>query len=135
MIGEFKVPRRHKRAGTVEVLAERVYPINPAASVEDPTVATAIVRPGRYPAYRDGEVIYFVFTGQVNERGTSHPVGEDLFLLTTHDTPGDQRVRFPSRRFTPADLAELRAHPIGTEGPGQRLRLHLTDIPDAEPGA
>lgn len=116
----------HEQIGTVDILHQRIYTLDPHADVTDLHAASAVVEPGTYPVYRDGQSIYWMLTGRLNQRG-SHQVGSDMFLLHLHDKPGEQEVRFRSPRFTRHDLTAMLAEPFCTEGPDQRLRFHLPE--------
>jgi len=114
-----------EQVGTVDLLAVRIYPIDPKADVCDMDAPTA-VEPGSYPVYQDGDTRYCLWSGRINERGI-HPFGDGFFEVVAGDRPGDAEVRFPSRRWGPEEFAELLADPVCAEGPGQRLRFHFFD--------
>lgn len=120
-----------RRVGTVELLAERVYPLDPRASVDDATVSTVAVPPGRYPLYRRGEARYWMMTGRLNI-GPINQIGRDMFTLGRPDTGVGPVVRFPSKLFWDGELEQMQAdNPIYQDGSdSQRVRFLLDDVAD-----
>lgn len=115
-----------RRIGSVRVLATRVYTIDPEQDVTNALATTAIVEPGEYPVYRDGDTTYWMLTGHVNKRGFER-LGDGLFAINAGDEASEEEVRFPSKRFGPDEFADLLADPVCVEGPAQRLVFTLED--------
>lgn len=113
------------RVGTVEILRDRVYQIDPTSAALD--ASTAVVTPGVYPLYRDFDCHYWLLTGRLNYRGL-RTLSDGMFAIHQGDDPSGPEVTFPSKRFAPSEWAELLAHEQATEGhPAQRIRITITD--------
>jgi len=110
------------RIGTVDILKRRIYPLD--AESRDQLRSEVVVEPGSYELYRDGLATFWLMRGKLNRRGTWR-LGDGMFSLHPGDEPSDVEVVFPSRRFGPDEWAELIAGVEFTDGPRQRLRLHL----------
>lgn len=107
------------RIGTIEILRQRVYPLNAESRDE------VVVEPGVFNLYRDGGVTFWVMSGRINERFEN--LGGGMFLLHNGDRPSGRKVKFTSKRFTPDEWTDLLTEPGFTEGhPEQRLRVTLT---------
>lgn len=117
----------HKVIGTMEILQLRIYPLDAAAKDPETTVC---VEPGIYGVFQDGDVVYFMLSGRINERGF-HKLGDGLFMLNHGDAPGDVLVSFPTKRLGPKEWADFQADPQCQEGPEQRLRFTLVASTDA----
>jgi hypothetical protein len=112
------------RIGTVEILRQRVYPID--AHSRDEMGQTVIVEPGTFDLYSDGLTRFWLMRGRINRRGFER-LGDGLFLLHQGDVPSDVEVEFSSKRFGPDEWANLLTEPGFTEGHvEQRLRVTLT---------
>ena len=110
-----------ERVGTVEVLRDRVYPLDPTS---DSTLRTTVfVEPGVYPVYRKADAYRWLMTGRINER--NEKISDGLFVLHGGDNPVGQEVTFPSSTYGPEQLADLMAESICQPGPDQRLIFRL----------
>ena len=113
-----------KRAGTVEILRERVYKLDANAG-DHVLAATVWVEPGVYPLYRKVDAYCWLMTGRINER--EEKIGDGLFKMHNGDNPTGLEVQFPSKVFGAEQLAELMAEPCCQPGPEQRLRFTITE--------
>ena len=113
-----------RQIGTVKVLAVRIYTIDPEQDVSDVNATTAVVEPGEYPVYREGDVTYWMLTGNVNKRGFER-LGDGLFAINNYCEATLLKVTFPSKRFGPAEFADLLVDPVCVEGPDRRLVFAL----------
>ncbi len=113
-----------KQIGTVEILVDRTYPLDPEAS--DLGFRTeVIVKPGVYPLYRDKLATFWMMEGVLND-GWYRRHGDGMFTHSARDIPSEFSVRFPSRRMGEDEFAELRRHTVCKEGhPDQRIRITL----------
>lgn len=97
--------------GHVKFMKQRVYPLVPGTSVDDPSNPTAIVPPGEYPLYRDSEreEYWFAMTGFQNVRGSVENVpNSDLSIVQTGDTPDtDKKLDVESKRFQVDEMREM----------------------------
>jgi hypothetical protein len=110
-----------KRVGTVEVLRQRVYAIDPNNGDRGGT--EVVVEPGPYPVYRKCDAYRWMMRGRVNER--NEKIGDGLFILHAGDRPAGPKVKFPSRTFGAEQFAELLEEPVCQPGPEQRLRFSI----------
>jgi hypothetical protein len=111
------------RIGTIEILRQRIYPLDAESHDDFPT--TVVVDPGEYELHRDGLTTFWLMRGRLNRRGF-HRLGDGLFEVNTGDAPGEVEVVFPSRGFGPDEWAALVARPEFREGHElQRLRVRL----------
>jgi hypothetical protein len=111
-----------EQVGTVEVLSDRVYPLDPTSG-DSVLRTTVFVEPGVYPVYRKADAYRWVMSGRINER--QEKIGDGLFVLHPGDNPSGQEVTFPSQTYGPEQLADLLAESICQPGPEQRLRFEL----------
>lgn len=110
--------------GTVELLQMRVCPLDTNAA-NYPTATEIVVPPGTYPVYRDGDVVFWMLTGQRNARG-GRQFGDGLIAIGGPDEGYGPPVTFPSQSYGPEQFAEFRREPMCTEGhPAQRLRFTI----------
>lgn len=110
--------------GTVEVLIERVYDIDPNA----PSSGTsAVVEPGTYPLYEYGEARFWLMDGYLNLGFAK--AGDGMFVMPVGggDVKSSVPVRFPSRSFGPEQWADLLAHETCQPGPAQRLKVSIKE--------
>jgi hypothetical protein len=112
-----------KHVGTVEVLRERVYPLDPQSN--DITGTTVVVEAGHHPLYSDGYTYVWLMEGDLN--GNFMRRGDGLFT-GGHDEKTGLRVRFPSPFFGPDEWRGMVSHPTAQEGhPEQRLRITILE--------
>lgn len=110
--------------GTVEILRQRIYNLDPEAS--GPNVTEVVVEPGTFPLYSDGLSYYWSMTGRINARGF-HRLGDGLFVLQMNDEGSGAEVTFPSHTYGTDEWQALLDEPVCQEGnPEQRLRIRLT---------
>ncbi len=110
------------QVGTVEILRDRVYPLDPTS--EGPLATSVYVEAGTWPLYQRHGVTRWLMTGRINER--HEKIGDGLFMFhSENDNPVGLEVRFPSRAYGPEQLAELMAEPLCQPGPDQRLRFTI----------
>ena len=107
------------QVGTVEILRQRIYPIDPHNT--GPLRTEAVVEPGVFPVYRKFDAYLWILTGQLNER--HEKIGDGLFSMHSGDIPGVLQVTFPSPTFGAEQFAELLAEEMCQDGPDQRLRF------------
>jgi len=117
-----------RQVGTVEILADRIYPLDPYDT--SPSRTEVMVTPGQYPVYRGGDGVFWVMIGRLN---TFKPivvqVTDSISVISGDDQPKGPPVTFPSRTFTDTEFQDLLTQPGCTEGdPEQRLRFTLTDF-------
>ncbi|MBF6393866.1 hypothetical protein IU443_28465 [Nocardia farcinica] len=111
------------QVGTVEILNERVYPLD----ANSDRGSEVFVPPGTYPVYRDCDTFFWVMTGRINGRGC-YKIGDGLYELNPGDSARGPKVQFPSPTFGADAFAHFLANdPICQEGPTQRLRFHLAE--------
>lgn len=115
-----------EQVGTVELLRERIYPLDPQTA--DHMLSTSVVVPaGIYPVYRDVMAYYWMMTGRINARGTPK-IGDGIFSVVCRDEATGPVVIFPSMRFGPRQFTTFMAEPTCIEDhPDQRLRFILTE--------
>jgi hypothetical protein len=124
------MPNEFKHVGTVEILRNRIYNLDPYN--RDITATEVVVAPGVYPLLFDGYSHVWVMTGKLNgqllRRGDGLMVGQ----------PGANAMRlnidvtFPSKLFGPDDWEELLAYPENREGhPEQRLRITIPNLEES----
>jgi hypothetical protein len=113
--------------GTVEILRVRIYPVDPEQDVADILATSAVVDPGEYPVYREGDTTYWMMTGKVNKRGFER-LGDGMFAINGHDEASDTEVTFPSKRLGPDEFADLLADAVCVDGPEQRLVFRLDGV-------
>ena len=112
----------HREVGTVEILRERVYPLDPNTG-DSPVASTVVVAPGVYPLWRVADATYWMMSGHLNSGGFDK-IGDGLFVMRAGDGADGPQVTFPSRRFGPDEWAAFLADPSCVEGdPEQRLRI------------
>lgn len=115
-----------KKVGTVELLTERIYPLD-AVAVECRDRTTVVVEPGVYPVYRDIDAFYWMMTGRINGRGFKK-IGDGMFEMRASDSAAGPEVTLPSARFGVDQFRKFLAEPTCTEGDGQqRLRFTLAE--------
>src|SRR4051812_5911765 len=107
-----------RKIGTVELLMERVYQIDPSAITG---ATTAVAKPGRYPLYQYGEAKFWTMDGHLNLAFAK--AGDGLFVAHGADVKSSVPVRFPSRSFGPEQWTDLLADETCQPGPAQRLRI------------
>jgi hypothetical protein len=115
-----------KHVGTVEILRDRLYKIDPYNRSDMAT--EAVVEAGIYPLYSDDFSYLWLMSGLLN--GQFLRRGDGLFLATpdVNAVPLNITVSFPSKLFGPSDWEELLAHPSTQEGhPDQRLRITILE--------
>lgn len=113
-----------RRIGTVRILRERIYTIDPEARWDDVNATTVVVEPGEYPVYRRGDTTYWMLTGHLNTRGFER-LGDGLFAINGGHEASEDEVTFPSKRLGPHEFADLLADPVCLDGPEQRLVFTL----------
>lgn len=114
-----------RAVGTIEVLADRVYPLD--AEATNNTRTEILVEPGTYEVFSDGLATFWMMRGKLNQRGLWR-MGDGMFGMSGSDRPSEIEVVFPSRRFGPDEWADLVAGNQFQEGhPAQRLRLRMLD--------
>jgi hypothetical protein len=113
-----------QKVGSVRILRTRIYCIDPEQDVSDIAATTAVVEPGEYPVYRDGDTTFWMLSGHVNARGFER-LGDGMFAIQPGDAATDTEVRFPSKRLGPEEFADLLADPVCVDGPDQRLVFTL----------
>lgn len=116
----------HKLIGWVQILRDRIYPIDPKSDVSDPEATTVIVPPGRYPVYRNNDVTYWIMKGHINLRGFER-LGDGMFALHVTDTPSDIEVTFSSKWMGPEEFAEFRKEAVCGDGPQGRMMFMWVD--------
>lgn len=121
---------RPQQIGHIEILRTRVYPQDPA----NPNGPEVIVKPGRYPLYRDGVDTFWLMHGRINAPAVDvQSLGGGMFAVHRGDQPSKVKAEFSSRRFAPAEWADLLASPEFTEGDAaQRLRVSIGVSDDTE---
>lgn len=107
-----------KQIGTVRILRDRVYALDPAAALL-PSAADVIVPAGEYPVYQDGMSRYWRMTGVLNHR--HYRMGDGAFSMSDRDERSDDDVVFYSQRFGPDEWAGL------MEAPGPALEFSVTE--------
>lgn len=111
-----------KQVGTVEVLAARVYALDP--STADPSTF-AVVEPGVYPLYELGDARFWVMDGTLNVGGLQK-IGDGLLISTPYDEASDIPVKFPTRSWGPRQWKEFVAEETALEGhKDQRIRIQM----------
>jgi hypothetical protein len=110
------------QVGTVELLALRLYPIDPHATGALHTEVA--VEPGVYPVFRKYDAYRWVMRGKINER--NEKIGDGLYALYGYDRPTGPEVEFSSPTFGAEQFAELLAEPVCQPGSQQRLRFTLS---------
>jgi hypothetical protein len=106
-----------KEVGTVEILTERIYQIDPDTS----QATTAVVEPGVYPLYEYGEAKFWVMEGFLNLALAK--AGDGLFIMHGGDVKSNVPVRFPSRSYGPEQWQALLEDEVCQPGPEQRLKI------------
>lgn len=113
-----------EQVGTVEILRQRIYPIDPVTRTDTFGQRTeVVVEPGVFPVYRKADAYLWVMRGVLNER--NEKIGDGLFVMHGGDNPVGLEVQFPSMTFGPEKFAEFLTEPICQDGPEQRLRFSL----------
>ena len=111
-----------EQIGTVEILRDRVYPVDPLN--RDFLRTEALVEAGSYPIYRKADAITWLMTDYLNER--REKIGDGLFVVHSGDNPtGGLQVSFTARIFGVEEFLDLIADPVSQPGPDQRLDFHL----------
>lgn len=111
------------QVGTVEILRQRIYPIDPN---NIGTLRTeVVVEPGVFPVYRKFDAYLWLMTGRLNER--HEKISDGLFAMHGGDVPGGLSVIFPSPTFGVEQFAEFLSEEMCQEGPGQRLRFKISE--------
>lgn len=113
-----------KPIGTVEILRTRIYALD--AEAHSPTQTEVIVEPGTYDLFEDDGCFFWLMRGVIDRRGAWR-IGDGMYVLNGSDEATDIAVVFPSRRFGPDEWEDLLSRPESTEGPQQRLRIHLLE--------
>lgn len=104
--------------GTVEILKSRVYPIVDNCG-DSPT---AIIEPGIFPLYQEGEMKFWILEGKMNRK--NRKIGDGIFTISQSDISSDIVLRFPSRAFTPKEWKEFIKESVTIDGhPDQRLKI------------
>lgn len=114
-----------KHVGTVEILRQRIYNLDPYAQT---VLATeAIVEPGFYPLMSDGLSYVWLMNGVLN--GHFLRRGDGLFFAGEGNAmPTNIPISFQSKLFGEDDWAELLSHETTIEGhPDQRLRITILE--------
>ncbi len=111
-----------REVGAVEILADRIYPLDPLGSDLGPSTEV-VVPPGTYPVYRNGDSYCWLMRGQINAR--SEVLGQGLMVVGGIDMANGLEVQFPSRTYRGQEFDELRAAPESQPGPQQRLRFTM----------
>lgn len=115
-----------KQVGTVTILRERIYPIDPFAEELSSILATTVVvPPGVYPVYRKFDAYRWVMRGHINERHAK--IGDGLYELNSGDRPTGLEVQFPSGVYGAEAFAELLAAEVAQPGPAQRLAFEMSE--------
>jgi hypothetical protein len=121
------MPSEFKHVGTVEILATRIYNLDPYA-VSGYPATEVIVHEGVYPLLSDGYSHVWVMGGELN--GHFLRRGDGLFI-TAQDAnaiPTNIGVQFPSKLYGPDDWKELVEHETAREGhPEQRIRITILE--------
>lgn len=113
-----------EQVGTVEILALRIYPLDPAGE-PGPLRTMIAVEPGVYPVYRKFDAYLWLMRGRINERVAK--IGDGLFEVNAGDEPTGVEVQFPSPVFGAEQFAEFLADPLCQPGPDQRLVFTIND--------
>lgn len=105
-MSETKTARR--QIGTVRIMRDRVYRLDPMAADDDALATTVLVQSGEYPVYLDGLSRYWRMTGVLNHR--SYRMGDGMFAFNEGgDVASEDDVVFYSRRYGPDEWAGLMA--------------------------
>lgn len=112
-----------QEVGTVEILVDRVYPIDPLHSVLGPSTEV-IVPPGVYPVYCNGGSYSWVMRGRINAR--SEYFGGGLGVVGGDDKPTGLEVQFPHRTLSSGEFNELLASPECQPGARHRYIFRLS---------
>ena len=116
-----------KHVGTVEILRERLYNIDPYNEY-DMTATSAVVFPGSYPLLSDGYSHVWLMTGKLNGQFLRRGDGMFVAAKEANAIPLNIEVTFPSRLFGPDDWKDLLADPTCEEGGvAQRLRITILE--------
>lgn len=115
---------RWQEIGTVEILVDRVYPIDPLHSGLGPSTEV-IVPPGIYPVYRKGGSYSWAMRGRIN--GRSENLGGGLMVVGGDDEPTGLEVQFPNRTFSSSEFEELLVAPECQPGIHRRLKFTLNN--------
>ncbi len=109
------------QVGQIQILRRRVYPQDPLR----PNGPEVIVKPGRYPLFRDSSATFWVMRGRLNAGGVQD-LGGGMFSVRPGDWPSEVEVECSSKRFGPEAWADLLPSPAFTAGAAaQRLRVLL----------
>lgn len=113
-----------KQIGTVEILIDRVYPLDPQS--HDIVSTDVVVEAGTYPLYSDGYTHVWIMDGVLN--GNFMRRGDGLFIGGGSDIKTGIPVRFPGPFFGPNEWSGLLDSGITREGdPEQRLRITVDE--------
>lgn len=116
-----------KQIGTVEILRERTYPLDPEADRRFGGTEV-IVKDGTYPVFSDGITTFWMMTGVLSDGGMRR-MGDGLVMMTGADIPSEISATFPSLRLGANELHDLLNSPVCAEGdPAQRLRFHIAQV-------
>lgn len=105
--------------GTVTVLKQRIYPIDPTSN--HPLRTEVVVEPGVFSVWRHYDTVRWYMRGRIS--GRNEKIGDGLFVMGGGDKPGGPQVEFPSMIYGLEQFAEFLNDPICEDGPDQRLRF------------
>jgi hypothetical protein len=121
-----------KEIGVVEILATRIYPLDPQNSSLIRTEVS--VEPGTYRVFSDGFSHFWLMHGHLTLN--SIRLGDGMFTFTPRaDMTVDIEVQFTSLIYGPDEWTNfLKNEPVAIEGhPDQRLRFSFhADAPRPE---
>ncbi|SIJ02095.1 Uncharacterised protein [Mycobacteroides abscessus subsp. abscessus] len=112
-----------QEVGIVEILLDRVYPIDPLHTGLGPSTEV-IVPPGVYPVYRKGGSYSWVMRGRIN--GRCENLGGGLMVVGGDDEPTGLEVQFPHRTLSSSEFDELLASPECQPGARHRYIFRLS---------
>jgi hypothetical protein len=93
-----KTMTKREQIGTVEILRDRVYPLNTGQDISDPRIPSVLVTPGDYPLYRELGEIYWEMQGHIT-KPRMETVDDGLFLVRQGHEPSDETATITSNRF------------------------------------
>lgn len=114
------------RIGTITLLIQRVYPINPVDDVSDPGTAVAALDPGDYPVYHepDTNTIYWEgfgipsrFVNDTTVTSLAH-ISRNMFAVNSgyhYEPTGDPAITIRSAKLSPEAFQDILASNAGRE--------------------